>query len=253
MIFGLLGKNISYSYSKQIHEFVFNYYNLDHKYFLFDVNEDELDNFFQDFKDGKIKGINVTIPYKERVLKYLDELDNSAKILGNVNTIINNNGKLKGYNTDYLGFDYLLNYYNIVPKKDDYVYILGTGGAAKTCRAVCLKYTNNIKLVSRNLYLDNVINYDNLYDKKIDYLINATPLGDRNHLGEMLVKPNVVVNSNIVIDLIYNPCKTHLLMCAKNGYNGLVMLISQALEADKLFLDIDIDKNLYKRVGELFE
>ena len=130
MIFGLIGRQLKHSYSKEIHQ---NFSKC--QYDLWSLDETNFDLFL---KNKKFRGINVTIPYKEKSLQYLDFIDEEAKIIGAVNTIINENGFLKGYNTDILGFQYLLDYYHI-SLKEKQIAILGTGGTAKMVQYVAYK------------------------------------------------------------------------------------------------------------------
>ena len=121
---GLIGNPLGHSWSPEIHRFF-----IKQDYNLFPLQEDELDAFL---KAKEFDGINVTIPYKETVIPYLDELDENAKAIGAVNCIVNDNGILKGYNTDYLGFKQML-LANDVPVSEGKIAILGTGGARKAC------------------------------------------------------------------------------------------------------------------------
>ena len=142
MIYGLIGEKLKHSYSKEIHQ---NFSKC--QYDLWSLDEINFDLFL---KNKKFKGINITIPYKEKCLKYLDSIDKEAQAIGAVNTIINENGVLKGYNTDILGFKYLLHFYHI-SLKEKRIAILGTGGTAKMIQYVaCKEKCKSCIFVSRN-------------------------------------------------------------------------------------------------------
>lgn len=250
---GLLGKRLDYSLSKVIHEEIYKENNLNFNYELIEKNEDELVSFFKELK-VHYSGINVTIPYKEKVLKYLDYLDDKAKELGNVNTICVKNDKLYGYNTDYIGFKLALEYYKIEVLNKN-VLILGTGGASKTAFHVLKDMgAKNILFVSRNKKGTNVISYLNVRKHEYDLVINATPVGTKGDDSSPLTKEALA--NKVVFDMVYNPLQTPFLKLANSYNNGLIMLIYQAYFADCLFLDkklkLDLDKIL-KKVGAILE
>ena len=170
MEYGLIGERLGHSFSKLIHE-QFGFYG----YELKEIPRDGLDSFMRE-KD--FKGINVTIPYKEDVIKYLDFVDERARSIGAVNTVVNKDGKLYGYNTDYFGLKTLLdsNGFDLKGKK---VLILGTGGTSKTAYAVCEHMgAHFLSKVSRSAK-DGAITYDEAYEKHADeaYINNTTPRG----------------------------------------------------------------------------
>ncbi|MDU5374326.1 shikimate dehydrogenase family protein, partial [Anaerococcus vaginalis] len=164
--YGLIGESLSHSKSKEIHELL-----ADYTYNLRDIKREELDEFFE---SKKFKGINVTIPYKEASMKYLDDIDNLAKEIGAVNTIVNRDGRLIGYNTDYLGFDYSLKFYGI-DLKGKKVLILGSGGASKMLQKLVIdKGAEEFVVISRS----SENNYDSLEKfSEFEVIINATPVG----------------------------------------------------------------------------
>ena len=227
--YGLIGESLSHSKSKEIHELL-----ADHTYNLRDIKRKELDEFF---KSKKFKGINVTIPYKEFSIKYLDELDELAREIGATNTIVNRDGRLIGYNTDYLGFDYSLKFYGI-DLKGKKVLILGSGGASKMLQKLVIdKGAEEFVVISRS----GENNYDSLEKfSEFEVIINATPVG---------MYPN---NMESKIDLIYNPLKTKLLLDGEKlnikTMSGLMMLVAQAFFACELFLDKKLDKSLIIKI-----
>ena len=248
MEYGLIGEKLKHSFSKEIHERIGKY-----EYDLIELNKEEFDSFMS---AKNFKAINVTIPYKQEVIKYLDYITDEAKSINAVNTIVNKNGKLYGYNTDYLGFKEMLNYFNInITNKN--VMILGTGGTSNTVSHV-VKDLNakSITFVSR-CEKENVITYEKINDccKDVDVLINTTPVEMYpNNEKQILSSLEGFNNLNGVVDVIYNPLLTNLLLKAKekkiNNCGGLFMLIAQAVYAIEIFLDIKIDKQI---IASLYE
>lgn len=239
--YGLIGESLSHSKSKEIHELL-GYY----PYNLRDIKTNELDEFF---KLRKFKGINVTIPYKEVSMSYLDETDELAKEIGAVNTIVNRDGRLIGYNTDYLGFDYSLKFYGI-DLKDKKVLILGSGGASKMLqRLVMDKGAKKFVVISRST--EN--NYETI-EKFADFevIINATPLGMYPNNMESKVDLAKFNKLDFVIDLIYNPLKTKLILDAEKlnikTMSGLMMLVAQAFFACQLFLNKKLDESIIIKI-----
>ena len=252
---GLLGKDIKYSYSKIIHEAI------DASYDIIDVNE--INEFFS--KEFDYDFINVTKPYKKEVIKYLDYLDSISKEIGACNLIIKKNNHLYGYNTDYYGFIRFLENNNI-DFEGKRVCVLGSGGASQMIQKVALdKNAKRLYVVSREeyLYLDNYITYDEIGKYEYDILINATPVGTSPNYLDLLIDFDKIriAKGGIVIDLIYNPLRTKLLIEANNhgfyAYNGLEMLIYQALYSYYLFddkykdliNDDELFEKLYSMVG----
>ena len=249
--YGLIGKKLSHSYSVDIHKKLGN-----DEYGLLELDENQFDSFM---REKSFKGINITIPYKQTVFKYLDFISSDAKEIGSVNTVINDNGILKGYNTDILGLEYLLNKKSI-SIKDKNVAILGTGGTSKTSYTLCEKLnTKKILKVSReNKNSIDTITYDELLEQseKINVIINTTPVGMYPNLYEQPIDLKGLYNLEAVVDAIYNPLRTLIRINAdkKNtvAVNGLYMLVAQAVYANNIFfnnkIDFDIDKidDIYK-------
>ena len=240
-IYGLIGENLSHSKSKEIHELL-----ADYTYNLRDIKGNELDEFFN---LRNFKGINVTIPYKEVSMKYLDEIDELAKEIGAVNTIVNRKGRLIGYNTDYFGFDYSLDFYGI-DLKNKKVLILGSGGASKMLQKLVMdKGAKESVVISRST--EN--NYETI-DKFADFevIINATPIGMYPNNMECKVDLTKFKKLDAVIDLIYNPLKTKLILDAEKlsikTMSGLMMLVAQAFFACELFLDKKLDESLIIKI-----
>ena len=236
---GLLGKHLSHSYSKVIHERIDQQeYNL--------IECDDLDSFFQ---EKSFKALNVTIPYKFDVIKYLDETTSSAKEIGAVNTIINNSGRLKGYNTDIDGLEFLLEY-NSISVKGKTIGILGNGATSRTIQYVAKKFNaKNIYVFARNPK-ENEYFFDNdVKLAEVEVLFNATPNGMYpNNDDSLLVDMALLSNCSAVIDLIYNPLRSSLLLCAENhnkkAVNGLMMLVHQAVKANEYFNNVIHEKSI---------
>ena len=232
MEYGLIGENLEHSFSKSLHE---DYLNT--KYELISLKKEELKDFFI---KKEFKGINVTIPYKKEVISYLDEVDPLVKRIGSCNCIINNNGKLKGYNTDYYGFKFLLEE-NEVSIENKNIAVLGSGGTYKTIKAVLEDLNaNNIYCISRNKKDDNYT-YEELLSLKVDIIINTTPIGmyPNNYVNN--IDLDKIENLELVIDVIFNPLRTKLLIDAKRKniktIGGLQMLVAQGIKSSELFLN----------------
>ncbi len=235
MRYGLLGKSLKHSYSKEIHEYV-----ADYNYEYFEV--DDLDEFF---KRKDIKAINVTIPYKEKVMDYVDELSEDAKKIGCVNTITFSD-KIRGYNTDIDGMEYMI-LRKINPENMN-VTILGDGATSKTA-VECMKrlHAKSIKVISRK---GKHKFKDVDYYKDTDILINATPVGMYPNNLHSLVKLSDI-KPKAVFDVVYNPNKTSLLMDCDRlripNDNGLRMLVYQAIKASEIFTGKKIDTELVEK------
>jgi len=237
--YGLIGKDISYSFSKKFFTRKFINEGLNNcSYENYDINS--ISELLEVINDTKIKGLNVTIPYKESVIELLNHIDPIAKKIGAVNTIkIDKQNKLLGYNTDYIGFKKSLET-NISNQKR--ALILGTGGASKAI-VYALK-TLNIKtlLVSRKKREESITYEDisNQIIKDHTIIINCTPLGTYPNIEECPKIPyQYITDRHLCYDLIYNPIKTKfLILSEKEGasiINGNEMLENQAIESWKIW------------------
>ena len=229
MEYGLIGEKLGHSFSKIIHEKL-----ADYTYELCPLAKDELDAFMT---AKQFKAINVTIPYKQDVIPYCDVLDDSAKRIGVVNTIVNRDGKLFGYNTDFAGFLYNLNAHGIT-LKDKKVMICGSGGTCKTVTAVA-EYMGA---------KENAVTYEEcIRHKDVDVVVNASPKGMYPDNGESPLDLSNFPNCKAVVDVIYNPLKTRLLQQAEQlgmkAVNGLEMLVAQAKFAVEHFLSTEIEND----------
>ena len=239
MEYGLIGEKLGHSFSKIIHEKL-----ADYTYELCPLAKDELDAFMT---AKQFKAINVTIPYKQDVIPYCDVLDDSAKRIGVVNTIVNRDGKLFGYNTDFAGFLYNLNAHGIT-LKDKKVMICGSGGTCKTVTAVA-EYmgAKEILVVSRSKK-ENAVTYEEcIRHKDVGVVVNASPKGMYPDNGESPLDLSNFPNCKAVVDVIYNPLKTRLLQQAEQlgmkAVNGLEMLVAQAKFAVEHFLSTEIEND----------
>lgn len=243
---GLLGRKLSHSYSPQIHHLLGDY-----SYSLFEQEPENLERFF---KESNFTGINVTIPYKKAVIPYLDEISPIAQKLGAVNTIVRrNDGSLYGHNTDFFGFSTMLQQSGLCVSGKK-VLVLGSGGASNTVCAVLEAQDANVVVISRN----GADNYENI-TKHADaaVIVNATPVGMYPHTGITPVDLSLFPKLEGVLDLIYNPARTQILLDAEKrgivAMNGLLMLVAQAKEAAELFLGYSVSdtkiQEIYKKLS----
>lgn len=252
MQYGLIGEKLGHSFSKIIHEKL-----ADYTYDLHPLPKQELASFLE---KKEFRAINVTIPYKIDVMPYLYEIDQRAQAVGSVNTIVNRNGNLYGYNTDFGGFLYLLKHNNI-DVKNKKVLVLGKGGASKAIIAV-LHYLQAKQIITVYYKQSNdAITYEQCQKlhNDADVIINTTPVGMYPNLDGCPIDLEHYTNCNAVVDIIYNPIKTKLLLEAQKhnmiAVGGLEMLIAQAKYAVEIFLNTSIPEykidDIYKEM--LFE
>ena len=232
MICGLIGYPLGHSYSPQIHRAL-----ADYDYRLWPLKPEELEAFLvkRDFA-----GINVTIPYKERVIPYLDQLSDTARAIGAVNTVVNRDGKLYGDNTDLAGMLALIRRMGLVLSGKK-VLILGTGGTSKTARAAASQLgAAEVYRVSRS-GRDGAVTYRQAEEEHRDAacIINTTPCGMYPDLGGFPVELDGFPCLEGVVDVIYNPLRSELVLGARQrgipAEGGLYMLAAQAAYASALF------------------
>ena len=202
---GLLGRKLSHSYSPFIHSLLGEY-----DYELFEAEPAELDSFIS---QTEISGFNVTIPYKKDIIPYLDELSDVAKKLGAVNTVVRRtDGRLMGHNTDYYGFRSLLEKSRI-PVSEKKVLVLGSGGASNTVVQVLHELGANVVVISRS----GEDNYRNIRrHRDADVIVNTTPVGMYPNSGSSPVSLDDFDCLDGVVDIVYNPAKTKLLLEAES-------------------------------------
>jgi len=241
MKYGLIGKPLGHSFSREIHALI-----ADYDYCLSEIDEDELPRFFE---NREFSGINVTIPYKQAVIPFLDEISDEAKKIGAVNTIVNRCGKLYGYNTDFFGMRALVKSAGL-DLENKKVLILGTGGTSKTAFEVAKTLNaKEIVKVSRKASSD-AVSYDEAYERfsDADVIINTTPVGMFPNVQNTPVDIKKFKNLQGVIDAVYNPLRTNFVLDAESagakGRGGLYMLVAQAVYASALFSDKSADESV---------
>lgn len=243
-MYGLLGETLGHSFSPQIHACLGDY-----EYKLFEVAPEDLGDFL---RSGSFEGLNVTIPYKKAVMPYLAEISENAKAIGSVNTItVLPNGTLRGDNTDYDGFLYLVRRSGIAVNGKK-ALVLGTGGASLPVKKV-LSDLGAREIISISRTGEN--NYQNLEKHfDADLIVNTTPVGMYpNNLQSPLSLEGFTQLSG-VLDIVYNPQKTQLILDAEQrgipAFSGLTMLVAQAKRAAELFLNTNIDD---RKNDEIYE
>ena len=232
MEYGLIGEKLGHSFSREIHARLRGY-----DYELRELRPDEVEEFLA---KREFRGINVTIPYKETVIPYLDEIDEAAREIGAVNTVVNRGGKLFGYNTDYTGMRELMLREGIDPAGKK-VLVLGSGGTSKTAMTVAKSLgAETILRVSRTKR-DNCITYEEARKIHSDarIIINATPVGMYPNGDACPIDIEAFPNLTGVVDAIYNPLRTKLVLAAEargiTAAGGLYMLVGQAAAAAEHF------------------
>lgn len=243
--YGCIGKKLTHSFSRDIHARL-----ADYKYELIELTEEELQPFFE---NKNFEAVNVTIPYKQTVIPFLDSVSEIAARIGAVNTVVNRGGKLYGYNTDYFGMKALIERLglDLSGKK---VLILGTGGTSKTARVVASDMgAREILTVSRRKSDEN-ITYTEAAELHSDarIIINTTPAGMYPDTESKPIDISPFYCLEGVIDAVYNPLSTNLVLDAREkgirAEGGLYMLVMQAVVAVEKFLDIKIERKIADKV-----
>lgn len=258
-IVGLIGHPVEHSFSPQMHNRAFECLNMDYAYVTFDVEVDNLKTAIKGAKSLNIKGLNVTIPHKVEVKKYLDDLDEIAELIGAVNTI--DLERMKGYNTDGIGAVRAIDEVSTI--KDKNVVIAGAGGASRAISFYIAKYgAESLTILNRNTLkaenlacdvrnsklIENVQSGDVSFCEKhlenADILINTTPLGMSPHnIDESIVCAEDMHSDLVVFDAVYNPNETKLLKEAKKAgckiVYGIKMLLYQGAESFKIWTGRD--------------
>lgn len=252
----LIGDPVEHSLSPKIMNFLFKKHGLDAIYFKIRVGNNELKNKIMEFRDQDFKGFNVTMPLKQSIIKYLDEINKDAKLIKAVNTVKNAGNHLIGYNTDWIGFMNSLKLNGV--KRIDKAVILGAGGAARAATYALIKNSTIVYILNRSRARaealakefgeinDNVValdlNMENL-ERALDesmLLVNATPVGMNE--WKSLVPCELLREDLVVMDMVYSPLTTKLLHDARNAgaktIDGLWMLILQAAESFRIWTGI---------------
>ncbi len=247
MEYGLIGEKLSHSFSKTIHNKL-----CDYDYCLKEIAPQELEEFMS---KADFKAINVTIPYKQAVIPYLYEVSDIARRIGAVNTVVNKNGRLYGYNTDFWGLSALIEK-NGISLKDKKVLILGSGGTSKTALVVAEEMgAKTVLRLSRNGG-EGLITYSDAIKEHTDaeMIINTTPCGMYPDIGKSAIDISLFPRLCGVVDAVYNPLKSQLVCEAKergiSAAGGLYMLVSQAVYAAERFTDSKIPS---ERTDEVYK
>jgi len=236
--FGLIGFPLGHSFSKKYFTDKFEREGIAARYDLYELSA--ISDFLALKKNENLVGLNVTIPYKQQVMEYLDELDETAAEIGAVNVIkfIRKNGELtlKGYNSDAIGFENSIKPY--IKPYHQKALILGTGGASKAIDYVLCKLGIETTFVSRTAK-DNMLTYEQLSEQILDdylVIVNASPVGTFPHSDECPAIPyQFITDKHLLFDVVYNPAETLFVKKGKEqgaqGLNGEAMLVGQAVAA----------------------
>lgn len=268
-ITGVIGHPIEHSMSPPMHNNAYKQLNMDYVYVAFHVQPEDIEKLITSAKTLGIRGLNVTIPHKTTIIPYLDEIDETAKKIGAVNTIQFKDNKAKGYNTDGIGAIKSIQEYTTLQDKN--ILILGAGGASKAISfSLINENINSLTIANRTKenaeqLIENIkkqtnftkIQYHTINDvdtiiKDMDIIINTTPIGMYpHHEVKPPIKTDNINKNHIVMDIIYNPLETQLLKQSKeNGaqtINGTSMLINQGLVSFEIFTG---EKATYKSFEE---
>lgn len=252
--YALLGKKLSHSYSKLIHEYIFQKFSWNASYTFWELEETDIAKALEIAKEKKLDGFNITIPYKESLLTQIDSIEKSAEHIAAINTIAIENNKTIGYNTDCFGFQKMLEDFSI-DVYDKKIVILGTGGASKAVtEALNILGATSIQVVSRSPK-GTQLSYSDILEG--DIIINATPVGMYPNTETSPISKTIFSNFNIAIDLIYNPKETKFLKEANEegllSINGLFMLVAQAIRSEEIWFHKTFDISLYHEVYSYLE
>ena len=244
--YGLLGEKLSHSYSPEIHSMM-----ADYEYKLYEVERDGLDEFF---RACPLDGFNVTIPYKREVMKYLDGISDTARLMGSVNTVVRRDGGFWGDNTDAYGFEYTVKKSG-VDVRGKKALVLGSGGASGTAVKVLEAMGAREVVVISRRGENNYTNLERHYNA--DVIVNTTPVGMYPNTDEAPLDLTPFKSLSGVVDIIYNPARTALLAQAEEMHvpciNGLPMLVAQAKFAAELFEGRHIDDSVIDTVTKALE
>lgn len=257
--YGLIGAKLGHSFSPDIHKLAMEKLGIKGRYNLIEVDIDQVVDVMDSIRVGLLDGVNVTIPYKVEVMKYLDEISEDARLIGAVNTVLKVDGRLVGHNTDYWGFRYTIEKIGL-DLEDKIVSVLGAGGSARAVVKVLEDLGARVFLVSRDpkrareeFQMFNrieVINYEEVKDLDGELIVNTTPLGMYPNTASCAIDGPIIRRYKEAIDLIYNPQETLFLRRANSGENGLYMLVGQAIKAQEIWQGRGIEdfEDIYKKV-----
>ncbi len=248
MEYGLIGEKLGHSVSKEIHERL-----TDYTYEPHPLSREEFAPFME---KKEFRAINVTIPYKQEVIPYLSYMDDAAKAIGAVNTIVNHDGRLYGYNTDMPGFIYMVKN-NGIDMKGKKVVVLGNGGASQAIQAGVKKLgASELVIVGNRTMKPGMVTYEECFQKHSDakIIVNTSPVGMFPNVDASPVDLSHFPQCEAVVDIIANPRTTKLVAQARElgmkGITGLEMLVAQAKYAAEIFLDKEIPE---EKIDEVYQ
>jgi len=272
-LYCLIGDPVNKSLSPIIHNNIFRELKEEKVYLTFNIEKENLKTTIDGFKAMNIQGFNITIPYKKEIIQYLDDVSEDAKVIGAINTVKNENGKLIGYNTDGPGFIKTF-YDNNIEIKDKNILLLGSGGAAYGIAVSLVKEkVNKIYISNRNI--DNAkilqrriniidksiltevgnLSLDNIDKKSIDIIINTTSIGMYPMEKMSPIELNGFSKDIIIYDIVYKPKETKLIKDGlEKGYKtfgGISMLLNQAILSQEIWLNKEIDLKVIKKIEGL--
>ncbi len=269
-IYGIIGHPVTRSLSPAIHNAGIEHYGIKAEYKLFDIDPKETDglaNFCYETEVNNIGGFSVTTPYKQAMMAYMDEYDPLVKIIATVNTVINDNGRLLGYNTDAMGAMQALREKVEISRKK--ALVMGMGGAARAIAYSLKQYNADVYIFNRTLKRAEVfadefdletIEYRMIQKANFDIIINATPVGSLPNTKESLLHTEHIPSKAVVMDIVTNPIGTQLLKEAKKAgakiVSGERMLLHQAVNQFKLFFDKEapfkvMEKAMYEEIERM--
>ncbi|MEA1940245.1 MAG: shikimate dehydrogenase [Candidatus Caldatribacteriota bacterium] len=277
-IMGIIGGNINKTLSPFLHNTLLKHYSLNDCYLPFQISTDQLPAAIEGLKALNIKGVNITVPFKEKSMEFLDKVENSALRIGAINTIVHKDKLLFGYNTDFIGFKRSLMEEKEIEIKGKSAIVLGAGGAARAIiYALCQEAIKEISIFNRTLDKARKIEKEYhaffpdcpirifpigdrcLQDKinRVDFLINTTSLGSYPDINLNPLPENILLNQHLIAyDLIYFPAKTSFLRQAEKAgaktINGGQMLVYQAVESFYLWTGIRPEMEIVRQLIHKF-
>ncbi|WP_141266215.1 shikimate dehydrogenase [Thermodesulfovibrio sp. Kuro-1] len=259
-IIGIFGDPIEHTLSPLIHNEAFSYLGLDYCYVAFNVKKDKLKEATEAIRALNIRGVNITVPHKETVIQYIDEVSDEAKNIGAVNTILNNEGILKGFNTDVNGFILSLKDEGISIKNKNFL-ILGAGGAAKAIVYGILKEGGKVYIYNRTppkalaikekfkkFGFIEIVEMDKSVTEKIDVIVNATSLGLKKD-DPMPLNPELIKPEHVYCDIVYpeTPLMREAEQIGCKVVGGIGMLLWQAAFAFKIWTEVEAPIEIMKK------
>ena len=243
-VFGVLGRSLPHTLSPQLHNMIYEFTGYSGTYNIFEVEPEQVENVVSSAKGLNISGINVTIPYKQDVIPFLDDIDPQAKELGAVNTIKLENGIATGYNTDYYGFLMSLLHKGIEIKDKSFL-LCGVSGSGKAIHRALINYGAR-EVLAASTNPEKGIPYSEIEKlPDMDVIVNCTPVGMYPKTEFCVVEDSVFDKFNTAVDIIYNPVETLFLKKAREKglrtLSGLYMLIFQGIKSFEIWTGKSVD------------